>query len=251
MTRKQLGNREIPNVRTSSEEIANQLARMLFRKELPPGSKLPPERELATQFGVARNVVREAIKRLEATGAVRSWQGSGVYVQDIEFLRGISIFETLMRNDDGSVNVGFLRDVLEFRGYFMRLVVRLAAARRSDEELDAIKRFAKEWEAARGDRERQAEITHEIYRTCVAATHNGVCQALFKTVERVSGELVNLVTQSVPDFSQRRNAYERLIDAFEQKDSGMAELAVVRFIESIEMSLGLGKTPTGFIDTAS
>lgn len=251
MARNVQGDREIPNIRTSSEEIANQLARKLLQKEFPPGSKLPPERELAVQFGVARNVVREAIKRLEAMGAVRSWQGSGVYVQDIEFLRGVSVFDTLMRNEDGSINVDFLRQVLEFRGYFMRLVVRLAAIRRTDEQLAMIKRLFAEWEAARENRERQTEITQEIYRVCVEATRNGVCQALFKSVERVSAELVNLVVQSVPDFQQRRKAYQRLIDAMEQKDATLAELAVVRFIEAVEASLNLGQTPTGLVHTAS
>jgi len=251
MARKKQGEREIPNIRTSSEEIANQLTRKLLEKEFPPGSKLPPERELAVQFGVARNVVREAIKRLEAMGAVRSWQGSGVYAQDIDFLRGVSAFETLMRNEDGSVNVDFLRQVLEFRGYFMRLVVRLAAVRRTDEHLGTIKRLLVEWEAVRDDRERQTGITQEIYRTCVMAAHNGVCEALFKSVERVSAELVRLVVQSVPDFSQRKKAYERLVDAMEQRDAALAELAVVRFAESVEASLNLGHTPVGLVHTAS
>ena len=60
MTRKQLGDREIPNVRTSSEEIANQLARKLLRRELAPGSKLPPERELAIQFGEPDDIIEQA-----------------------------------------------------------------------------------------------------------------------------------------------------------------------------------------------
>ena len=45
-----------------------------------PGSKLPPERELAADFSVSRSVIREAVSILTAFGILRARQGGGVYV---------------------------------------------------------------------------------------------------------------------------------------------------------------------------
>jgi len=236
-----------PTTRTGSEELAHELARRIFEKKLKKGAKLPPERELAVQFGVARNVVREAIKRLEAMGVLRCRHGSGAYVQDMDFVRGVSVFEMLMTEEDGAVNPKLMRDVFEFRGYFIRFVVRLAAVRRSDEELEEIKRLVQERRASEGDSQRVTKVTHELSRKCVLATHNEVCRALYSTVERVSEELLSLIDSSISDFPEKQRACERLIEAFEHKDPVMAELAELRHMEMIEGALGLGNGPTGFL----
>ncbi|MDQ1084754.1 MULTISPECIES: FadR/GntR family transcriptional regulator [Microbacterium] len=44
---------------------------------LSPGDRLTPERELATQLGVGRSSVREAVRVLEVLGVVRTATGSG------------------------------------------------------------------------------------------------------------------------------------------------------------------------------
>ena len=44
------------------------------------GERLPPERNLATEFGVARGTLREGLRELEQAGFVERRQGSGTYV---------------------------------------------------------------------------------------------------------------------------------------------------------------------------
>ena len=44
------------------------------------GERLPPERDLATEFGVARGTLREGLRELEQAGFVERRQGSGTYV---------------------------------------------------------------------------------------------------------------------------------------------------------------------------
>nr|WP_063709600.1 GntR family transcriptional regulator [Cupriavidus basilensis] len=48
----------------------------------PAGARLPAERLLAGQYGVARNTVREATQRLAARGLLQSRQGAGVFVTE-------------------------------------------------------------------------------------------------------------------------------------------------------------------------
>src|SRR6478735_6824107 len=63
-------------------QIADQIARLVERGEYGPGSRLPPERDLARQLGVSRPSVREALIALEVEGYVEVRIGSGVYVND-------------------------------------------------------------------------------------------------------------------------------------------------------------------------
>ena len=62
------------------QQIAQQLRQLITAGEYPPGSRLPAERELASQLGVSRPSVREALIALEVEGWVEVRTGSGVYV---------------------------------------------------------------------------------------------------------------------------------------------------------------------------
>jgi DNA-binding FadR family transcriptional regulator len=61
-------------------QIADQLAALIAAGEFPPGSRLPPERELADKLGVSRASVREAVICLELAGAVEVRIGTGIFV---------------------------------------------------------------------------------------------------------------------------------------------------------------------------
>ncbi|HEV7263352.1 MAG TPA: FCD domain-containing protein [Falsiroseomonas sp.] len=61
--------------------IAEQIALMIARGDLPPGSRLPGERELAQRLAVSRPSLREALIALELEGLVEVRGGSGVYVR--------------------------------------------------------------------------------------------------------------------------------------------------------------------------
>jgi len=61
-------------------QIADQISAMIGKGEYGPGSRLPPERDLAKQLGVSRPSVREALIALEVEGLLDVRVGSGIYV---------------------------------------------------------------------------------------------------------------------------------------------------------------------------
>ena len=63
-------------------QIADQISAMIGKGEYVPGSRLPPERDLAKQLGVSRPSVREALIALEVEGLLDVRVGSGIYVTD-------------------------------------------------------------------------------------------------------------------------------------------------------------------------
>ncbi|MGN4107690.1 FadR/GntR family transcriptional regulator [Burkholderia gladioli] len=66
------------------QQIADKLGALIEAGDFPPGSYLPPERELAEQFGVSRTSVREALIALEVSGRVSVRVGDGVKVRQPE-----------------------------------------------------------------------------------------------------------------------------------------------------------------------
>ena len=62
-----------------SFRIRDELASRMASGHIPPGSKLPPEPELAEELGVSRPTLREALRSLEEDGFVTRTRGAGTF----------------------------------------------------------------------------------------------------------------------------------------------------------------------------
>lgn len=63
-----------------SDEVYEQLAKLIREGRFPPGSRLPAERELASQINASRQTVREALYRAELVGLIEVRHGAGSFV---------------------------------------------------------------------------------------------------------------------------------------------------------------------------
>jgi GntR family transcriptional regulator, transcriptional repressor for pyruvate dehydrogenase complex len=127
-------------IRKSYEQVADQLREFILTGELAPGSRLPTEAVLAQQFGVSRPTVREALRLLAAQNFVGTVQGprGGSYIT-IPSVDHISDFLSssiglLAESRDVSLD-----ELLEAREVFDTRAARLAALRRTDEDLDRLR----------------------------------------------------------------------------------------------------------------
>ncbi len=59
------------------EEVSNQIKKLIFDGVFKPGDKLPPEMEIAQQFNVGRQSIREALRILELSGFITIQKGGG------------------------------------------------------------------------------------------------------------------------------------------------------------------------------
>jgi len=62
------------------QQVAEQIVGLIRSGELPPGTRLPAERDLSKKLGVSRPVIREAMIALEISGFVEVKTGTGSYV---------------------------------------------------------------------------------------------------------------------------------------------------------------------------
>ena len=70
----------IKKVSTASK-VFETLYEMIVSGQFERGQKLPSQEELARQFGVSRNTLREAMNKLYAMGLLSSHQGIGTVVE--------------------------------------------------------------------------------------------------------------------------------------------------------------------------
>ena len=81
------------------EDIARQIREELLQGRLRPGDRLPAERELAVQFGVSRNTLREALRSLEIAGLITLRKGAAgggrSHMRGLAFARSGDAFQLL------------------------------------------------------------------------------------------------------------------------------------------------------------
>lgn len=113
--------------------VATRLLDLFMSGEIEPGTRLPPERQLATSLRVGRSAVREALAALELLGVVDVRPGSGTY------LRG-GASELLTQSLGWGVLLGDRQaaQLLEVRGALEIYAARLAAERMSGAEVVAL-----------------------------------------------------------------------------------------------------------------
>jgi len=224
--------------RTLPKRIADVLARRIMEGAYETGSRLPTERELAVEFGANRNAVREAIKRLEAVGALESRRGAGTYVAEVGFATGVRFVETMITREDGSVDLDSLRDALEFRANMVRVIVRAAAARRTETQLQEILRlYAEHRQIQRQSSGRDQDVMLNLFRLIVEASHNRAYRLMHSTAMRAYLQLRSAVDQPQAGTHRMDALLEGIINAIADADPVRAELAVVRFMETLQVLL--------------
>ena len=112
--------------------IAN-IRDLINNKNLEPGDKLPSERMLSEKFEVSRSNVREAIQKLEFYGILKSKPQSGTFVADIGQVAMNGMMDDILGLEDPD-----FKSLVETRILLELKTVRLAAKRRTDEDLKSM-----------------------------------------------------------------------------------------------------------------
>jgi len=64
------------------EFVTQDLLSKIYQNSAPGPRKLPPERQLAQEYGVSRFTIRQALEKLASIGVVRIVQGSGIWINE-------------------------------------------------------------------------------------------------------------------------------------------------------------------------
>ncbi len=117
------------------EDIFLALRRRILSGELQAGTRLPPERELASTLDTNRNTLREAIRKLEQARLVTVRQGQGVTIRDFRKAATIEILEPYLEHGSDPVEkVRCLSDLLASRIQVLEYAMTLAVERATDED---------------------------------------------------------------------------------------------------------------------
>ena len=123
------------DTQTHQKEIISSIRDLIISKNLEPGDKLPSERMLSEKFNVSRGNVRRAIQKLDFYGILNSIPQSGTFIANIGAIALNGMIDDILRLDDPD-----FKSLVETRILLELKTVKLASLRRTEEDLDLIKK---------------------------------------------------------------------------------------------------------------
>lgn len=165
--------------------LAKRITDLVQNGQLPLGSKLPPERQLAQILKVSRPSVRQAVKALEALGVVVCRVGSGNYITS-----DASAASLLTRPMQFAIRTNEISraQLFEMRRLIETHTAGLAAQRASAEDCDEIQRELQALEQAQGNPRRMADCDYRFHAAILRACGNPIFSLLYEPVSRLIWE---------------------------------------------------------------
>ncbi len=215
-----------------STEVARRLLDYLLSGNVKAGERIPSERQLASQLGVGRSAVRDALRPLLMLGIVEARQGDGTYLRQPESsLLPQAIEWGLLLGEHTTL------DLIEARAYIEVALAELAAARRSETELGEM--------AARLEEMSKETVPGDAFNEADLAFHLAIAEASGNTV--LFGTIVNIrsllrvwitrVSASEPSTHRSYMEHVPVFDAIKAGDPTAAAAAMRLHMESARRRL--------------
>lgn len=189
---------------------------LLSEGVLVPGAKLPPERELAANFGVARSSLRPALKVLELMGVITQKVGDGSYLnKDASLVLAVPM-EFLFLLDDISP-----QELTEMRLMIEPALAAKAAERANAQDIALLRQSIADFESSGGDRVRLVASDLHFHRAIFEASRNRLAGRLFHTIHRAMLNMITVTSQLV-DLEHTLQFHRPIMLAIEKRDSELA-----------------------------
>jgi len=202
---------------TTFEETVERLGTAIRLGLLAPGTRLPPERDLADELGISRSTLRQALTTLVQSGHLISRRGrsGGTFVADEPPLTHDRAAEPL--------DLDRARAVLDYRVTVETGATVLASERASEDDLDLLDVLTEEMAATEGAR-------FDAYRRADIRFHIGLAEAchsprVVAAMTEVQGQMTDLILRIAhPDevLTQANAQHVRLLALLRRQEVGDA-----------------------------
>ena len=211
------------NKRSLVEQAVDQLRTRIAQGAWSVGQRLPTEPELATDLGISRNTVREAMRVLAFSGLVEIRQGDGSYLRTAQDpLQAVQAMAQCT-----------LEHARETRHILEAEAIGLAAQRCTPEDLKALRQALQQsGEHFHADVDAYVACDIKFHQRLVDAAHNPALSELYRYFSGVVAAALQHNMTTVPRCQSVFDLHGQILDALEQRDPELAKRLSRALIES-------------------
>jgi len=198
-----------------TSQVMDSVKRYIVDNDIRAGGRLPTERELVAELGVSRNILREALKSLEAVGLIEIRVGDGMYVREFDYA-------TVMNH----ISFAISRTKQQLK-HFMhaRVIVEVGAMQHilrevQDSDIDELEEIQLRFNEVE-TMEQAAKLDLEFHQKLISISHNPVLSEFGTFLGRFFIEALYFL--GVDRKTPTSEAHSELIQALRDRDLGRAE----------------------------
>ena len=206
------------------QQVADDIEVAILNGTYPHDSKLPSEQELANEYDVSRNVVREALKRLQERGLVFIKTGSGTFISQPTTKPVSDALHRLLVYTNNFVTVAHF---YEIRRMIEPEVARLAALHATEEDLEAIRAAYENMDNNRENRQAWTRADLQFHHEIAGATKNPLIQSILNPLNEPLLKVIEAGLAEPSGVEAGLSAHRRIIAAIEAHDPEEAKQAML------------------------
>lgn len=211
------------------ESLRERLQEDILSGRYPAGTTLPPERELAARYHVTRTSLKHALIELRSMGLIAIRHGIGSIVEDIAVRAGADALQAIARRE-GGWDVALLEDLLEARALVGGLFGRVAAERRTAEDLGRVDASLADVLGAR-DAEALQLAENAFMRSVTEATQVRTFVFLANSITAVYAGTLPAFRGAFADARFVQGAMQAIRDAVHARDAAAAERGMHEYLK--------------------
>jgi len=198
--------------------------------KLNPGDRLPPERQMAKQFGISRTIVRDAVNTLAGLGVLEIKHRSGIYMASVDSKTLASQLSIrLIFNRHSAINLFQVRQVLE-------TAVARWAAEHCDEDGEAkLRKLMKETREclSKEDRICFREIDSRFHILLAELSKNPIVVDLIRTLLEYMQSVRHFFLSLPAKIEECSRQHEIIIEAVCDRSPGRAAAAMEEHLQTV------------------
>lgn len=219
-----------------TQHVIRELKRSILQRLVRPGERLPPERELATLFGISRGSLRQALKALQVMGVLEIIHGSGTYLSEAA--------EAILKDPDHllvPLRGHSFAEMYEARRAMEAESAATAAARATEQDIAGMRTEIQAMRSCVRNVQRFVQHDRAFHRHIALASGNSVFLWFIELLQKVlaEGQISHARTEQ---FAEVIAEHERIVAAIEL---GQAERARAEMLAHLTLSKAYSDQETG------
>ncbi len=214
------------------DQIAERILQMIKDRELRPGDKLPPERDLSVMMNVGRPALREALRALSLMNIIEIRQGTGAYVTQLDTAQLVQHLDFVF-----SLNDAAIMDLFDARKIVEAGIAELAARHITDEDIALLEACLQKSVDSAYDPELFLHADLQLHTMIATIARNPILLRFIESIHQLglasrrrTGRLGGVTEQSMSD-------HHHIVEALKVRDPQAAREAMLAHLGNVETKL--------------
>ena len=214
------------------DQIIDRILGLIKNKQLQPGDKLPPERELAEMMQVGRQTLRAALRALSAMDVIDIRRSSGIYITDLKPNTFIERLEFMFRMSEASII-----ELFEARSTLEVTIIRLAASRITPEEFEQLQAHTHKMATQLGSVATFSEADLDFHRMLYQFSRNSILAQFAEVLLKLGLETRHKTAEKLESRQQATREHQAIVAALATGDPDLAAKAMVVHMNTARSNL--------------